>query len=402
MKFYYYVTIVTADLMKTNSNLVFLMERMNHMIIKNADVFYKGSFQKKDVRIQGELITAVDDHLIEEEIIDGTGMMLLPGFIDIHTHGRAGLDFSTADVDEIAVLCESYAQNGITSILATTMTMEYETTKQIMRRNKEAISARYFGSRILGINLEGPFLGPNRKGCHDEQYLLAPTTDLIDEFDSLSGGNIKLLDIDPTLPNAMECIRRYSASKTVSIAHTAADYATACAAVEAGANHVTHLFNAMNGLHHREPGVIGMVSDYPVNAELICDGYHVHPSVIRMMFGLIGDRIALISDSMSAAGLGEGEYELGGLKVYVKDEKANLADGTIAGSTTNVFEAVKNVIRFGVEKEKAILSASLVPARAIHCDHMVGSIEIGKKADLLLVTPDFELKQVYIGGKRFK
>jgi N-acetylglucosamine-6-phosphate deacetylase len=372
------------------------------MIIKNADVFYDGKFQKMDVKLRGEIISAVGENLTDDEILDGSGLLLLPGFIDIHTHGRTGLDFSTAKVEEIGALCQSYAECGITSVLATTMTMEYETTKQIMGRIKAAIETGCHGSRILGINLEGPFLGPNRKGCHDEQYLLNPSLDLIEEFDKLSGRNIRLLDLDPTLPNAMECIKNYSKTKTVSIAHTASDYETACSAVQAGATHVTHLFNAMNSLHHREPGVIGMVSDLPVNAELICDGIHVHPAVIRMMFRLIGERIALISDSMSAAGLGEGEYELGGLKVFVKEKKASLADGTIAGSTTNVFEAVKNAIRFGVEKEKAILSASLVPARAIHADHLVGEIAVGKKADLLLVTPDFNLEQVYIDGKRFK
>ncbi|MGF7143193.1 N-acetylglucosamine-6-phosphate deacetylase [Anaerotaenia torta] len=375
------------------------------MIIKNAEVFYKGKFEKKDVRTKGGLIFAVEESLSGDEVgevIDGSGLFLLPGFIDIHTHGRAGLDFSTAIADEFGMLYQSYAECGVTSVLATTMTVEYETTKRIMGRSGAAIESGLYGSRILGINLEGPFLGPDRKGCHDDRHLLVPAIDLVDELDELSGENIRLLDIDPTLPNAMDCIRKYSKKKTVSIAHTSSDYETACAAVQAGAAHVTHLFNAMNSLHHREPGVIGMAADYPVTAELICDGIHVHSAVIRMMFRLMGERIALISDSMSTAGLGEGEYELGGLKVFVKEKKASLADGTIAGSTTNVFEAVKNVIRFGVEKEKAILSASLIPARAIGVDRMVGKIAEGKKADLLLVTPEFDLEQVYIGGKRFK
>jgi N-acetylglucosamine-6-phosphate deacetylase len=145
-----------------------------------------------------------------------------------------------------------------------------------------------------------------------------------------------------------------------------------------------------------------MAYDYPVNAELICDGIHIHPTVIRMMFDLMGDRLVIVSDSMSAAGLGNGEYELGGLKVFVKDRKATLAGGTIAGSTTNVFEEVANVIRFGVPKEKAILSATLIPAKAIHADHEVGEIAVGKKADLLIVSPDFKLEQVYISGEVFQ
>ncbi len=371
------------------------------MIIKNADVFYLGRFQRKDVKVEGDIIIEVDDSLLGDEVLDGSGKLLLPGFIDIHTHGREGLDFSIADGSEFAALCEAYARNGVTSVLATTMTMDYEFSKQMMKRIKAAINAEFNGSRILGINLEGPFLGQERKGCHDEQYLLEPSMDLINELDQLAGGNIKIIDVDPMYPKAMECIRKSSSTKTVSIAHTTADYETALQAVKEGASHVTHLFNAMNGLHHREPGVIGMVADYPVSAELICDGIHIHPTVVRMMFGLIGSRIALISDSMSAAGLYDGDYELGGLKVSVKNKKATNEDGTIAGSTTNVFEAVKKVISFGIEKEKAILSATLIPARVIHMDHMIGEIKTGKKADLLLVSPDFNLEQVFIGGKRF-
>jgi len=371
------------------------------MILKNADVFYNRNFRKLDIEFQGDVITRIGEDLQGTEIIDVEGKMLLPGFIDVHTHGREGFDFSTAEPEEIGKMCMSYAENGVTSILATTMTMEHGVLKRIMKNNREAIEQNYSGSRILGINLEGPFLGADRKGCHDEKYLLPLNHDLFEELDNLSGGNIRLVDLDPNLPNSIEFIKKYSKFKTISLAHTSASYEIACKAVAAGATHVTHLFNAMNGLHHREPGIIGMVSDYPVYAELICDGIHIHPAVIRMMFHLIGDRIVLISDSMSAAGLGEGEYELGGLKVTVKERKATLADGTIAGSTTNIFEEVKNLINFGVTKEKAILSATLIPAQTIHAENEVGEIRIGKKADLLVVSPGFTLEQVYIGGKKF-
>jgi N-acetylglucosamine-6-phosphate deacetylase len=371
------------------------------MIIKNAAVFCDSQFKKLDVEFQGDTITRIGEELQGDNYLDLEGKMLLPGFIDVHTHGREGLDFSTASPDEIGKMCMSYAQNGVTSILATTMSMPHEFTKQIMKNNRLAIEGNYPGSRILGINMEGPYLGADRKGCHDEKNLEVPNFEEFQEFDALSGGNIRMVDVDPNLPNAMEFIKRYSKEKTISIAHTSATYAVACEAVKEGADHVTHLFNAMNSLHHREPGIVGMVSDYPVYAEFICDGIHIHPSVIRMMFRLMSDKLALISDSMSAAGLGEGEYELGGLKVFVKNRKATLADGTIAGSTLNVFEAVKNVIDFGIEKEKAILSATLIPAKSIHAEN-VGEIKAGKKADLLAVLPDFTLEQVYVGGKRYK
>ncbi|MBE5967002.1 MAG: N-acetylglucosamine-6-phosphate deacetylase [Lachnospiraceae bacterium] len=371
------------------------------MIFKNADVFYNKGFQRLDVKVKGDVITEIGDNLEGDETVDLNGKMLLPGFIDLHSHGREGIDFSTAAPDEMAKLRLSYAEIGVTSILATSMTMEYETTGNIMRNIRQAIEANHPGSRILGINMEGPFLGADRKGCHDEHYLLPPDQKTFANWDALSGGHVRMVDIDPNLPGSMEFIKENSKSKVVSIAHTSATYETASEAVKAGATHITHIFNAMNGLHHRDPGIIGIACDYPVNAEMICDGIHIHPTVIRMMFKLIGDRLIIVSDSMSAAGLGNGEYELGGLKVFVKDRKATLSNGTIAGSTTNVFEEVKNVIRFGVTKEKAILSATLIPAKAIHAEKEVGDIAVGKKADLLIVTPDFTLEQVYIGGKVF-
>lgn len=372
------------------------------MILKNADVFYKGNFQKLDVAIQGDTIVEVGENLQGEEMVDLQGKMLLPGFIDIHSHGREGYDFSTASPEEIGKMCLSYAESGITSVLATSITMGYDTTSGIMKNINKAMESGYPGSRILGINMEGPFLGRDRKGSHDENHLVPPNEEAFEEWDQLSGNSIRMVDIDPNLPGAMEFIKKYSKSKVVSIAHTSANYDTACDAVHAGATHVTHLFNAMNGLHHREPGIVGVVSDYPVYAELICDGIHIHPSVVRMMFKLIPDRLVIVSDSMSAAGLGNGEYELGGMKVIVKDKKAALENGTIAGSTTNVFEEVKKVIDFGVEKEKAILSATLIPAKAIRMDNEIGEIAVGKKADMLIVSPKFTLEQVYIGGKVFK
>lgn len=369
------------------------------MIIKNCMVFYDKQFKKLDVEFQGDTITRVGDGLQGEEMTDLEGKLLLPGFIDVHTHGREGLDFSTASPEEIGHLRRSYAENGVTSILATTMSMPAEATKRIMSSNRIAIEANNSGSRILGINMEGPYLGVDRKGCHDVNNLEAPDFEEFEELDALSGENIRMVDLDPKLPNAIEFIKRYGRDKTISLAHTSATYELACEAVKAGATHVTHLFNAMNSLHHREPGIVGMVSDYPVYAELICDGIHIHPAVIRMMFRLMSDRLVLISDSMSAAGLGDGEYELGGLKVFVQNRKAALADGTIAGSTLNVFEAVKNVISFGVEKEQAILSATLIPAKSIR-EEKVGEIKPGRKADILIVSPDFTLEQVYVGGNR--
>lgn len=374
------------------------------MIFRNGKVFYNGSLIDLEIRTEEDRISAAGKKLDlrpGEECVDLNGNWLLPGFVDVHTHGREGLDFSEASAEEIGTLRKSYAGQGVTTVLATTMTMEYEYSRQMLKRIADAIESGQEGARILGINLEGPFLSHEKKGCHDERYLLAPESGVFDEFDRQARGHIRLVDVDPCYPGAMEFISRYHEDKCISIAHTTADYETACEAVRAGATEVTHLFNAMNGLHHREPGVIGMAFDQPVNAELICDGIHVHPSVIRMAFHLMPFRICLISDSMSAAGLTDGEYALGGLKVIVKDRKAANEDGTIAGSTTNVFEACRNVISFGVPVEQAILAATRNPAKAVRIYDTVGSIKEGKMADLLVVTPGFDLEQVYIGGKRY-
>ena len=247
--------------------------------------------------------------------------------------------------------------------------------------------------------MEGPFLGIDKRGAHDPKYLMPIDTAVFDELNQLSGNNIRIIDIDPTLPGAMEFIDKYHEAVTISLAHTSSNYDTAMKAFDAGASHVTHLFNAMNGLHHREPGIVGAFSDHEAHAELICDGIHIHPSVVRFVYKAASSKLILISDSMCAAGLADGIYELGGQKVYVKDMKATLEDGTIAGSTVNVYEAMKRAIQFGVPKEQAILSATLIPAKAIKRENEIGSITVGKKADFIITDKEYNIEKVYIGGK---
>ena len=368
------------------------------MIYKNAEVFVEGNFVEVDIEVKEGKFTSINEGLTSDEAIDCTGKMILPGFIDIHSHGCIGHDFMTANLTEIQEMCEFYAQNGITSILPTTMTIDHDIYKKAMIHIREAIDSEISGSRILGINMEGPFLGADMKGAHDSRYLLPITTDKFDELNDLSGDNIKIVDIDPKLPDSIDFIKKYSKSITVSLAHTSCDYDLAIKSIEAGASHITHLFNAMNGLHHRHPGLIGAFSDYNVHAELICDGIHIHPSVIRMMFKIDSNKLILISDSMCAAGLEDGIYELGGQKVSVKDSKATLLDGTIAGSTITVYDALKRAISFGVPKEQAILSATLIPATAIKLDHEIGSIIVGKKADFVILDKEYNIEHVYKDG----
>jgi N-acetylglucosamine-6-phosphate deacetylase len=254
------------------------------------------------------------------------------------------------------------------------------------------------GSRIIGINMEGPFLGADKKGAHDVRYLMPIDEEKYSELNDLSGDNVRIIDLDPNLAGSLEFIKKHSNKKVISLAHTSCTYEQASKAIAAGATHITHLFNAMNGLHHREPGLVGAVSDFNIHAEIICDGIHIHPAVIRLMYKVDSGKLILISDSMSAAGLDDGIYELGGQKVYVNNGKATLEDGTIAGSTTTVYQAFKNIIKFGIPAEEAILSATLLPAKAIKADKELGSIAAGKKADFIIMDQDYNIEKVYRDG----
>jgi N-acetylglucosamine-6-phosphate deacetylase len=256
---------------------------------------------------------------------------------------------------------------------------------------------------LFGVHAEGPFLGEKKKGAHDARYLWKAERENYEVLANACGGWLRLLAIDPELEGAEDLIHRCKENGvTVSLAHTACGYDTACKAAEWGADHVTHLFNAMQPLHHREPGLIGAAVDKEMYVELICDGIHLHPAIIRMMFALCPEKVLLISDSMQAAGLSDGEYELGGIKVYVKDGKATQADGTIAGSTISVYDAVVNAIRFGIPEEQAVLSATYLPAKSVGLENEVGSIECGRMADFIVVDADWNLEEVYIGGKIIK
>lgn len=385
------------------------------MICKNADVFINGTFTKADLKIENGRISSIVYQSQQDEadtcsltpsetdngeVLDCSGKRIIPGFIELHSHGCIGYDFTTAESTAMEKMCEFYARNGITSILATTMTINYEVYKNAMLTIKKFMENQEKGSRIVGINMEGPFLGADKKGAHDVRYLMPIDEDKYSELNDLSGDNVRIIDLDPNLSGSMEFIQKHSKNKVISLAHTSCSYDLAAEAIKAGATHVTHLFNAMNGLHHREPGIVGAVSDFDIHAEIICDGIHIHPAVIRLMYKVDPDKLILISDSMSAAGLEDGIYELGGQKVYVQNGKAALEDGTIAGSTTTVYKAFKNVIDFGIPAEQAILSATLIPAKAIKADHEIGSIEVGKKADFIIMDQDYNIEKVFRDGVR--
>lgn len=371
------------------------------MLLKNAQVFLDGTYQKADLKIEEGIIKDIKPELPGEGM-DCTGKKIIPGLFDIHTHGCLSFDFSASSTDQIHKMCEFYAKHGVTSVLATTMTNEDQLYHNAMTRIRTAIrdqtNNRIGEAKIQGINMEGPFFGAAKKGAHDEQYLRPISQELFDEYQNLSGNAIRLLDVDPTLDHALDFIRHNSKNLVVSLGHTPCSYEQAKLGVEAGAKHVTHLFNAMQPMMSREPGLVGAASEFGLNAELICDGIHIHPAVIHLMFRAMADQMILISDSINPTGLPDGLYSAGGLPVEVKNKKAFLNDGTLAGSTITLLDAIHNIIRFGVPEEDAILSATYRPARSVGLEDQVGSLKAGRSADLLILSKDLELEKVMTAG----
>ncbi len=378
------------------------------MILQNGLVFINDEFIPADLIVEKGKIAAISPRrtshptVYKDPTIDCAEKMIWPGLFDIHTHGCMGFDFSKSQPEEILSMCSFYAAHGITSLLATTMTSEDTLYARAMHSIRQAITMqtkKTCGARIQGIHMEGPFFGAAKKGAHDENYLRPISQALVDEYQERCGYAIRLLDLDPSLPGALDFIRRNKDNFTISIAHTNCDYKRALAAAEAGATHITHLFNAMRPLLHREPGPVGAAFAARLNVELICDGIHIHPAVIELIFSAMSGRILLISDSINPTGLVDGKYMAGGLPIEVKEKRAYLADGTLAGSTITLFDAVKNAVRFHIPLNQALLAATALPAKAVGLSDTVGEIACGRDADLLIVDESLNLERVMIGGE---
>jgi len=376
------------------------------MLLKNAEVLNKNFYpEKADIALEDGKISAVGHGLAQTgETFDLEGFMVVPGLIDIHIHGCAGFDTCDATREALSGIAAHLSSQGITSFCPTTMTVAPGEIEKALLNIKSCMENPPEGSIIRGINMEGPYISLGRKGGQKEEFVKNPSWKEFKRYYDISGGKIKLVDIAPECDGADEFITNASKLCRVSIAHTDADYQTAKASFDKGITHVTHLFNAMPGFNHREPGTVGAVfDDERVMAELICDGFHLHPAVLRTAFRILGeDRTIIVSDSMRAAGLPDGVYDLGGQNVNVKNGQARLSDGTIAGSTTNIYEEVKNLIRFGVPFRQVIKAATINPAKAIGEDGKIGSIEVGKSADLLVLDNALNLRLVIVQGKIVK
>lgn len=335
----------------------------------------------------------------EDLAVDCAGSYtVVPGFVDVHIHGCAGADTCDATREALEAMAAFLLAHGVTSFCPTTMTTSRETIQAALLAAKDMMDhPMEGGARVVGVNMEGPFIAKERKGAQKEEDILPPDFPLFQRFYEESGGIVRLVDVAPEQPGGLEFVEKASQLCTVSIAHTTADYDQAKAAFDKGVTHATHLFNAMSGLHHRKPGVVGAVfDDSRVRGELICDGFHIHPAVLRAAFRLLGDRALIVSDSMRANGMPEGEaFDLGGQMVTVHQGKALLPDGTIAGSVTNLHQEIKNLVSFGVPFEQAVKAATLLPARAIGLDGEIGSIAPGKRADLVVLDENLDIAAVY-------
>ena len=365
------------------------------MIIKGGKVFQEdGSFLEQALYINDHRLVDKAEYQDDGKVIDAEGLLVLPGLVDIHSHGAAGEDFSDGNPEGLKKILQYEKRCGITSYCPTSMTFPKERLRQIFASIKGAQTEE--GAKVVGINMEGPFLDPVKKGAHVEEWIAPPDAAFVRELNQDVDGLVRLVTLAPNMEGAEEFIKEMHEEVCISLGHTAADYDCASRAMKLGAHHVTHLYNAMQPFGHRAPGLIGAAMDDPeCMVELICDGYHIHPSAIRAAFRLFGpERVILISDSMRATGMENGTYELGGQEVTVKDRKAVLKDGTLAGSATNLYGCMCKAVEFGIPLEQAIMAATANPARSIGIFDRVGSIRIGKQADLLLVSENLELKRV--------
>ncbi|MGN0332790.1 MAG: N-acetylglucosamine-6-phosphate deacetylase [Lachnospiraceae bacterium] len=377
------------------------------MIIKNVKVYTEEkSFKDGEIIINDGVFAEYADGA--DDVIDGEGCYAVPGFIDLHFHGCMGYDFCDGTKEAIEEIAKYEASIGVTAISPATMTLPVDELKDILKvaaeyKKEASEKSDAKAADLIGINMEGPFISPAKKGAQDERNIISCDAKVCQEFLDASEGLVKFVGIAPeTSDEAVSFVKQMKDKVHISLAHTNADYDTAKAAFDAGANHAVHLYNAMPAFTHRAPGVVGAVSDSPhVNAELICDGVHIHPSVVRATFKMMGaERMILISDSMRATGMPDGQYTLGGLDVNVVGNRATLvSDGALAGSATNLMDCVRTAVKvMGIPLETAIACATMNPAKALGEYENYGSITPGKKANVVLLDKELNLKAVVKDG----
>lgn len=372
------------------------------MIIRNAKVYTpQHTFAVQDLVIRNGRIVPQAKAEPGEQVIDADGLYALPGLVDIHFHGAVGHDFCDADPEGLQAIADFEASKGVLAICPATMTFSEEILNGIM--DVAAAHKNERGADLVGINMEGPYISPKKVGAQNPKYVMAADAGMFRRLNERSGGLIKLVDVAPEEPGNLDFIKECSKEVCISIAHTCTDYDTAKAAFAAGANHMTHLYNAMPGINHREPGPIIAALEDGAMVELITDGVHIHPAVVRFTFNTFGDdHVVLIADSMMACGLPDGAYSLGGQAVTVRGPRATLTEhpDTIAGSATCLYDCMRHAVReMGVPLESAVRAASENPARCIGIEADYGSLAEGRIGNVILADADLNIRTVIRHGE---
>ena len=374
------------------------------MFYKNARIFTKDfTFREGAFEVVDGKFGAVLPECVPEDAIDLQGATVIPGLVEVHSHGNSGADFSDGDYEGLKAMAKYFAQCGATSFAPASMTLPYDVLSKAFNTAKQLKEEAPEGhSRIMGIQMEGPYFSYAKRGAQNADYLKNPDFDGFKKLYDDCDGLIRIVDIAPELPGAAEFVAKAKDLCTVSIAHTDSDYDHARATVDAGVTHLTHLYNAMPAIHHRNPGVIpACVENENVQAEIICDGYHIHPSSVRLAFTMFKNRMVLVSDSGRCAGQPEGyQFDLGGQMAEIRGGVAKLVGTeTIACSASNLWTCLANTISWGVPEEEAVRAATYNPAKALGVQDKIGSIETGKYADFVITNTDYSEKRVFIGGK---
>ena len=376
------------------------------MVYKNARIFCSdgyfriGAFEVLDGKFGRILPTEHPDDAIDLE-----GMTVIPGLVDVHIHGAVGADLSDGNYEDLTRMARHLATCGVTSFVPASMTLPYDVLEKAFSAARKLADDPIPGcARLLGVHMEGPYFSEKKKGAQNGAYLKHPDIDGFRALYEGCGGLIRIVDVAPELPGSEGFIRAAGKLCTVGVAHTDAGYEDARMAFGSGARHLTHLYNAMPGIHHRNPGVIGAACEDPgVRAELICDGYHVHPSAVRLAFAMFGAaRMVLVSDGLRCLGLPDGQYELGGQDIFLEGGVARLADGTLAGSSTDLFACMRKAMGFGIPEADAVRAATLNPALAAGISQSCGSISTGKPADFIICRPDYTGKRVFMAGREIQ
>ncbi len=373
------------------------------MRITNGQVFdLEQGFVGRDVFTDGLLISESSG---DGEVLDAKGCYVIPGLVDVHFHGCVGEDFSDATADGLQKIADYELSQGVAYICPAGMTLPEDQLTAICKTTAAHRKKNAGGAEVVGAHLEGPFLCMAKKGAQNGDYLHDPDGAMLKRLQEAAEGCVRLVTLAPEQPGSVEFIKAAKEMGIhVSVGHTVANYDTAKAAFEAGADHATHLYNAMPPLAHRDPGVIGAAWEVPaVMPELICDGIHIHPAVVRLTFGLFGkERMIIISDSLRATGMPDGEYPFGGQMIEVHGNRATILGHpeTLAGSVTSLMGCLRQAVSFGIPVADAVRACTYNPAKSIGIEDRVGTLDVGKEASaVLLDQKDLSIKAIVFKGK---